>query len=212
MGDKIHRFDIVAETLSHTRADHLDGNAFAALRCLHFRRMHLRNRSCGNRFVKAYIKVVEGAAKRTLDRSLCRRMREESHAVLQLRQVVGHVDADDIGSRRQELADLHVGRPEPLDGLGQAVAARLGLGALAGEDADERFGQADGGRQSFRRKRNDHAFAHQHPADPEEAEIYVESTHRVSRSRLMPAENRFKLFGVMRQSFQPECRAAMPPV
>jgi hypothetical protein len=62
-------------------------------------------------------------------------------------------------------ADLHVGWPEPLDRLRQAIAARVSLGFPARKDADEGLCKADGRRQTFRWKRKDDALAHQDPAD-----------------------------------------------
>ncbi len=144
VGDEIHRLDVVGEALAHAGADDLDGDLLAARRRIDLGRMHLGDRGGGNRLAEACIELVDRAAERALDARLGRRRREERHAVLQLREVVGKFDADDIRARRQELADLDVGGAEPLDGLRQPVAALLRLRAVAREQADKRLGEADG--------------------------------------------------------------------
>ncbi|OWK26395.1 hypothetical protein AJ87_03980 [Rhizobium yanglingense] len=120
----------MGETLPYAGAHHLDGDLPAAIGGIHLCRMHLRNRGCGNRIVESRIKLFDRATERAFDTRLCRRNREEGHPVLKLREVVGEFDADDVRPGRQKLTDLHIGRSEPLDCLGQPIAAFLGFARL----------------------------------------------------------------------------------
>ena len=60
--------------------------------------------------------VLEPAAERLLDRGPRFALRERRQAVLQGAEVALQLGPDQIAARRQELAELDVGRPERRDG------------------------------------------------------------------------------------------------
>ncbi len=212
-GDQVHGLDVVSEALAHAGTDDLHRHLARSRRRRNLGGVHLSDRGGRDRLLETRIEFVERPAERAFDQGLGRRRRKEGHAVLQLRQIVGEIDADHVRARRQELSDLDIGWPEPLDGFCEPVGARLLLGAPIGKDADEGFGKAHHRREAFGGERQHDALAHHYPADPDKAEICAESTHL----GLRPFEGeaswaRIMEIGVMRQSFQPECSAAMPPV
>ena len=87
----------------------------AALRRRDFGAMHLRDRGGGDRRAEGDEQTRRAAcSKAPHDRGLGDGLRERRHLVLQALEIVGERRADDIGPRRQELAELDVGRPEPL--------------------------------------------------------------------------------------------------
>ncbi len=112
-------------------------------------------------------------------------------------EIARDVGADDIGPRRQELAELDVGRPEPVQRRRQpsprpslrAAAARSAAPARAAAWAARRQRRGSTQREARPRAR--------------------------ARSRRAPGGPRWQIAREAcgdHQSFQPECSAAMPPV
>ena len=193
MRHQIHGFEISGEALAHAGTGHLHGHLAPPLRCVHLGRMHLRNRCGGDRLVEAQVEIFNRAPKRLADRGSGGFCREECHPVLKAGQILGEIRADDIRSGCEKLADLHIGRAQPRDRIGQSIGPVDGFGSAAGKRMNGRLGEADEGRQAFRWQRRHDAFPHQHPADPRQSEICTDRAHAP-------------------QIFQPECRAAIPPV
>jgi hypothetical protein len=63
---------------------------------------------------------------------------ERRHTVLQFRQLVGHVQRQQVAPCRQHLAELDEDRPQPLAGAAQAHAARLVQPASERDQAHQR--------------------------------------------------------------------------
>lgn len=152
MSNEIHCLDVMGKTLAHARPHDLDGDLLPAFGALDLGRMHLRDRGGGNRIAEARIELADRPSERAFDIGLGGSRGKEGHAVLKLRQVVGEFDADDIRPRCQELSDLHIRGTEPLDSLGQPVAALLMPRLASLENRDEGFGERDRRRQPFGRK------------------------------------------------------------
>ena len=147
--DEEHRLQIVGETLAHAGADDLDGDLLLDAVAQHHGRMHLGDRGGGDRFAEMGIEIGDRAAERDLDGGARLLDREGRHAVLQEGQIFGEIGADDIGTGGQELADLHIGRPEPLDGAGEPVAAVLLPWRGGGQKDRQRIARAVGSAGRF---------------------------------------------------------------
>src|SRR5262249_39764369 len=85
---------------------------------------------------------------------------------------------DDVRPRGEELAELHIGRAEPRDGVRKPFAALAPQRASTREkarDAPAEFWQTP---ELVARKGSDHAFADHDPAGPDEPETSADSAHR----------------------------------
>ncbi len=77
--------------------------------------------------------------------------------------------ADNVRARGQELAELHIGGAEPVDGAGQPflpVGAGFALGKQGGETV-QRTGRTG---QVFGWNGRNHAFAQDHPSGAQETQ------------------------------------------
>ena len=135
--------------------------------------MRLRDRSRGDRRRKAVEQLVRRFAEGGLDLAPRRAFGKRRHLVLQPAEVAGEFKADDVGPGRHELAELHIGGPEPLEGVGEALAGALSLALCA--DARQRAEGAD------RRRREMGVFArdqrvvtHQRPSGADKAGVIGE--------------------------------------
>jgi hypothetical protein len=189
LGGKRERIEIDAKALLDAGAEHLDRHRLAAVRRLHFGTVHLRDRGRGDRIAERGKRLRNRAAQRGGHGGFRLRARERRHAVLQALQVAGDRDADHVGPRRQELAELHIGRPEPGQRGGEPVLGIAGGRAL--DQAGDPHRQTRRRRQLRRVRQRQHAFARHHVAGAAEAD---EVGDRGDHSR------------------QPEWMATMPPV
>jgi hypothetical protein len=117
---------------------------------------------------------------------------DRRHAVLQLLQFDRDPGADDVGPRGEELAELDVGRAEPVDRRRQAAEATR---PAARQEIGEEQRKARERRQRRRIEVDERAFAREHEAGPRQSE----NVSKIGQARQI-------------QSFQPEWIATTPPV
>ena len=165
---------------------------------IHFAGVHLRDRGRRDRFAETEEQLVDRPAERTFDGGDGLGHRKGFHAILQQGEVERDVVADDVGPRRQELAELDVGRAEPGDGSGQPVAAAAPQGTPLVKSRAIR--QPNFGRPESWSPGSAATTPSRTMIQPARTSLSAAPTS------LMPNVRR----GV-RQSFQPECSAAMPP-
>ena len=87
--------------------------------------MHLADRRGGERLlVELEEQPLDRLAELLLDHALDLRERERPHVVLEAAQLGDDVRRDDVGARREQLAELDERRPELVEHLAQVAAAR----------------------------------------------------------------------------------------
>ena len=123
-GDEEVTFKIIGEALAHAGADDFDRDFFRRAVFHDFGGMHLRDGGGGDGVVKRNVKIIDAAADGILDHLAGLRRRERIHLVLQPRQVLRQLFADNVGTRGEELAELDIGRAEAADGASEALLAR----------------------------------------------------------------------------------------
>jgi len=155
----------------------------------HLGAVHLRDRGGGDRWPERHERLGEGLLERSGDDALGLGLRERRHLVLQRFEVARERDADHVGPRRQELAELHIGGPERRERAHQA--ARGGAAGAPFEEASDPQRSAGRHWQRPRIDESEHAFAREHEAGAAEAD---EVGDRRDHKR------------------QPECSATMPPL
>ena len=101
----------------------LDRDLALAIGVAHAGAVDLRNRRGGHRLAEFDIERVDLGAEGRLHCADGSGAIGRRHAVLQLLQFAGDFGADVVGSRREELAEFDVRRPEPVDRRRQAVGA-----------------------------------------------------------------------------------------
>ena len=159
-----HGGEIAMEAVADAGPEDLDRDLGAVLQP---GAMDLRDRGGRDRLAELGEDRLDRPVRRRLDRGARLRHREGRHPVLQGREVLGDLHADDIGPRRQELAELDIGRAEP--GQGRRQAGRGGAGAAALDQPAEHDQGARGRRQHGRVDEGERALARQHEADPRRA-------------------------------------------
>jgi hypothetical protein len=157
-----------------------------------FGAMHLRDRGGGDRRAEALEQLRHRLAESLGDGGLRLRLRKRRHPILQGFEIAGDFLADDVRPRRQELAELDVGRTEPGKSGGEPHGAAAGVAALD---------HARKAQQKLRPRRRgggiderEHAFAGEHPAGLGQPQQVENAAHCFLYSR------------------QPECSATMPPL
>ena len=107
-------------------------------------------------------------AERGRDRRFGLRLRERRHLVLQAFEIAGEHRADHVRPRRQELAELHIGRAEPRSAPPTAVCPRCRSAPFD----QPRQPQAAAAPAAARRRidQAEHAFAREHEAGAAEAD------------------------------------------
>ncbi len=130
-------------------------------------------------------------AERVGDHALGLGLRERRHLVLQRFEIARQRDADHVGPRRQELSELHIGRPEPRQRHGEP-RARCGRSSAARSAAPARSAMRAGNGSGFGSA----------------------SANTPSRANTKPARARRARWENARSitSRQPECSATTPPV
>ncbi|MNE20465.1 hypothetical protein D3C80_1135880 [compost metagenome] len=147
-------------------------------------------------------------AQRALDLALGLLQREGRQLVLQSPQVLGELQAEDVGAGGQHLAQLDGDGAEVLEGLADALARPSGAMPAAGEQLDQAGeGAAPGGQQGVGLARDQGVVARQHPPPADQAESRA---HRMAHGPGLRLGRR----GVEDQPAQvahPWWMAAMPP-
>ena len=133
--------------------------------------------------------LAQRLAERRRDRRLGFGLRKRRHLVLQAFEIARERNADDIGPRRQELAELDVGRAEPGE---RSRKPRIGGAACRALDQPRDAQRRPRGKRQRRRiDQAEHAFAGEHEAGAAETQ---------------------QMCGAGDHKRQPECNATMPPV
>ena len=131
------------------------------LAVLHAGAMHLGDRGGGHRFAEFEKQCVQLHAEGRFDRRDRDAARMRRNPVLQPLELRDDFGADDIGPGRKELAELHIGRAEPIDRGRQAAET---FGAAPRQKIGERERRARQGRQYVRIDIDECALARQHEA------------------------------------------------
>ncbi len=114
------QLEVAGEGVGDTRAQHLDRDLLAGGGA---GEMDLRDRGGGNRgFVEGLEQGVERLGEFGLDRGPRRRTRKGRQPVLQAGEIGGDLVTQQIGARRQHLAELDKARAELVEGGGKALA------------------------------------------------------------------------------------------
>lgn len=159
--------EVGAEAVGDARPQHLDRHLSDRVALAHRRLVDLGDGGGGDRRAEARIGLGERLTERLGDNLLGELLVEGRNLVLQALEVARDQRPDHVGTRRQELAELHIGGPEPGEGGGQPVGARSGLAAL--DDAGEAEGEARRRRQGLRVDEAENTLAGEDEAGPREA-------------------------------------------
>ena len=159
-----HGGEIAVEAVADSGPEDLDRNLAAVLAA---GTVDLGDRGRCDRLAELGENRLDRLAMGGFDRGTGLRHREGRHPVLQGRKILGDLHADDIGPRRQELAELDIGRAEPGQGRGEAGGG--GAGAAALDQAAERDQRPRRRRQDRGIDQRERALARQHEADPRRA-------------------------------------------
>ena len=154
-GGEEHVGEIVDQPALDPRPQHLNGDDPLLVPVHDPGAMYLRDRGGGDRLAELDEHAVQRGLKRRLDppdRDLARKRRD---AVLQPLQFARHCDADDIGPRGEELAELDIGRSEFLHRPRKPMTTR----ALAPEQLQGAQSRPRDGRQNLGVDAFEHAFA-----------------------------------------------------
>ena len=179
--------EVAAEARAHVRPQHLDRDGLPHAVALDLAAMHLRDRGGGDRRAKTRKSLIDRAFQRSRDRGLGLGLRERRQTVLQRFEIARHRHADDVGPRREELAELEIGRAHPFQ---RARQPRSRLGAAPLDQSRELDRKLSRRRHQRRVDRAEHAFAREH-------EARAHQPGHVSECR--------------DHKRQPECNATMPP-
>ncbi len=166
-GGKKEGIEIGPEAALDAGPQHFDRDRAPALRRFDLGTMHLGDRGGGVRRPEAREQFIERLAERARNRRLGIGLRERRHLVLQAFEVARERRPDHVGPRRQELAELDIGRPE----LGERGGEAHGR-ALAGRPFDQaRAGErrACRQRQWFGIDQRQHSLAREYEAGAAEA-------------------------------------------
>ena len=135
---------------------------------------------------------IDLPAERGLDNADRGLAAHRSDAVLQALEIERDLRSDDIGTSRQELPELDVGRSQPVDRPGEAGQP---VDVALGDEVCEAQRQARDGRQKRRIDADERPFAREHIACAHEPQAVAERRHDRHN-----------------QSFQPEWIATIPPL
>ena len=121
-GDLVEQRQVALDLASRARALHLDGDEAAAGE---LGEVHLADRRRRDRHrVERREELVDRRPQVLLDHPFDVGVRERPHVVLELAQLRDDLGRDDVGPRREELAELHERRPELVERLPQVTAER----------------------------------------------------------------------------------------
>ncbi len=167
--------------------------------------MDLRDRRCGDRGV---VECREHGGKRPPELGLDQRVGlvagKRRQTVLQQRQILGDVIAQEIGAGRQQLSELDEARPHLGEGGGKPFA-RTSDGAAAAPDQP---GRAQQRRAADPFERKQRVVPRQGQRDAGETGEMADAAEKPEHRRTSPQFPRWR----RGQSRQAEWSAAMPPV
>ncbi len=155
--DHIHIGEIARELPLDAGPQHLHRDLAFALVVAGVGDMHLRHRGRRDRLAEGRKHLVDAFAERLFDDLDRRLATERLHAVLQGGQRIGDFAADDIGPRRQELPELHIGRADLREGAHQRLRAAADI--LARDEIGEPHRQPRRRRQQLGIEPGEHALA-----------------------------------------------------
>src|SRR5690606_14716106 len=162
---------VVVEAATAARPDHLDGNLHLLAITKDLRGMNLGDGGRGNGLVNLDVKPVGRDAERTFDEGQRLFRRKGRHAVLQRGEVTRKGSTYNVGTGRQELAELHIGGAKPVDGAGQALSTVDVARRATGQEPRHPPAKAGQAFQLVARCGSDDAFAKHDPTRPCETEI-----------------------------------------
>jgi hypothetical protein len=119
--DEGERVEIDLEAPLDTRPQHLDRDRVAAAASDDFGPVHLRDGGSSDRRTERREQLAQRLAQGGLDLAFGLRLGKRRHLVLQRLEVTRQRRANHVGSRCQELAELHVARTEAGERGGEAV-------------------------------------------------------------------------------------------
>ncbi len=168
-------------------------------------KMDLRDRGRGDRgVVERREETVERPGEFGLDQTARLIPGERRQAILQAREILGDLVAQQIGAGRQDLSELDEARPHLGQRRGQPLA-RPGGGGAAAPDQPGRAQQWRGAGKAIAdgRGREQRVVPRQRQADPDETNEVATAAEKPEHPRTLRARD---------QSRQAEWSAAMPPV
>ena len=181
-----HVRKIAGEPTLHPGAQHFDRHGSCALVRPHRGSVDLRDRGGGDRFAERFKQRFDAGSKGALDDADRGRAPHRRHPILQALKFERDFRADDVRSRREKLAELDVGRAEPVDGAGEAgQAAHVTFGDEVGEcDRQARHRRHKGGidvnKRSFSREDKSGAREPEAMAERGDEGHYLELPARVN--------------------------------
>ena len=162
-----HVGKIARESPLDAGPDELDRDVAFAVRVADLRLMHLGDRRRGDRFAKFDEQRIDRRAERGFQRGDSSGAVDRRHAVLELLQFDRDPRSNDVGPRGEELAELDVGRAEPVDRRRQAAET---LRAAPRQEIGEKQRQAGERRQRRGIEIDEGAFAGEDVAGPSQPE------------------------------------------
>ena len=162
LGDEGKGVELAAKISPHIRPDHLDGGkALAAVVIADAGLVDLGDRGSADHFAELDEEFVDLASERDLDFGNGELGRKGRHLVLKEAELGGDIRADDVGARRQKLAELDIRGPEPVQRARQIVRPLAPRGRAPLQKTGEAIGEHRPGRQAFGRKGADDPLAGQ---------------------------------------------------
>ena len=121
--------------------------------------MNLGDRSRRDGLAEAFELQIDLRPERGLDDRDCGLAAHRLNTVLQPFELQSDLGAHDVRARREELSELDVGRPQSIDGPGEA---RESVAVAFRDQVGEREGQPRDGRQGRRVEADKRSFASEH--------------------------------------------------
>ncbi|MNE31555.1 hypothetical protein D3C80_1251310 [compost metagenome] len=170
--------------------------------------MRLRQRSGGDRLAQIAEQALDRTAQRALDLGAGFGQGEGRQLVLQPAQILGELDAEDVGAGGQDLTQLDGHGAEVFEGLPHALAGATGAVLAAGRQLHQpRERAGPGGQQRIDLARDQGVVPRQHPAPADQAKRRAQRIADGFRAR----RGRRGLDGQPAQIAHPWWMAAIPP-
>ena len=155
-------------------AQHFHRHRPHALAGFHVGAVDLGDRSRRDRLAEVLEQGIDLPAERGLDNADRGLTAHRSNTVLQALEIEGDLRSDDIGTSRQELPELDVGRSQPVDRPGEAGQP---VDVALGDEVCQAQRQARDGRQQRRIDTDERPFAREHIARVHEPQAMAERRH-----------------------------------
>ncbi len=123
------------------------------------------------------VKIIDLAAKRTFNGDNRIGLREEIEPVLQKFEIGSNIAPDNIGSRGQKLAELHIGRTKLVHGPRHALGTLHVTRARTRQNARNPVSERRKAGKPLDGKRADDTLARQYPSGPHQPESGGKITH-----------------------------------